>query len=326
MIGKITKGRGFGGCLGYVAGKEDAEFVGGNLAAGADHKAAAREFQAVASQNQACKKPVAHYSLSAAPGEKLGSEQWRQAAEQHVNNMGHGGAQWVAYRHHDQDHDHIHIIVNRVNPESLKVATDSRDFERVQKSCRRIEKTHGLQAVQGGRERLTEKIKAGQLGSEADSLRDKIRVAKTGSKNFTQLRERLSTQGIKTELNQSKTTGRVSGITYTDSNGERVKGSQLGKEFSSVGIQKGFDQEGGGKKEKVAKARHIDQQQDGEKQNDQQRQHINSGAASDKNFAKGIGKDVQQAAQGKSMPGKDLGLGGLQKVGKILKLGKGWEL
>lgn len=321
MIGKVSKGRGFGGCLGYISGKASAEHIGGNLAAGADHKAAAREFQVVASQNPGCKKPVAHYSLSAPPGEKLTNVQWRATAEEHVKNMGHTGHQWTAWRHHDRDHDHVHIVVNRVNPETLKVSTDSKDFERIQKSCRSIEKNHGLQEVQSGRDRVTEKIKAGQLGSEADPLRDQIRAAKAGSKNFEQFRERLAAQGVSTELNQSKTTGHVSGITYAYSNGQRVKGSQLGKEFSSAGIQKGFDQ-GEGKSEKVAKAGHIDQQH-GEKQN---QQHINSAGAEGKHLAKGIGKDVKQAAQGKSMPGKDLGLGKLKAAGKILKLGKGFEL
>lgn len=316
-------GQNFNGCNAYAATKPDAEWIGGNLAAGADHKAAAREFQAVASQNPSCKKPVAHYSLSAAPGEKLSNEQWRAAAEQHVNNMGHADHQWTAWRHHDREHDHVHIVVNRVHPVSLRVSTDSKDYERIQKSCRDLEKKHGLQQVQNGRDRLTEKIKAGQLGSEADPLRDQIRAAKAGSKSFEQFRERLAAKGITAELNQSKTTGHISGIVYVDTSGKRIKGSQLGKEFSSAGIHKNFEKETWHNSKQNHHKNHNDQVKYGHKNQNLSHQQTGNKLAG---AAKEVGRDIGQAAAGKSMPGKDLGLGKLKAAGKILKLGKAFEL
>jgi hypothetical protein len=58
MIGKTTKGSGFGGLLRYVFEKEGAKYIGGNMA-GTTPEELGPEFRAIASRNTQVQIPAA---------------------------------------------------------------------------------------------------------------------------------------------------------------------------------------------------------------------------------------------------------------------------
>lgn len=61
-------------------------------------------------------KPVWNVSISAAPGQQLTNQQWQQVAEQYLRGMKADPDlyQVAIWRHHDTNHDHIHVLLNSV--------------------------------------------------------------------------------------------------------------------------------------------------------------------------------------------------------------------
>lgn len=60
-------------------------------------------------------KPVFHAMLSLCPGESLSLPQWRQAVTTYMTDLGFDESnQFVAVMHQDKDHQHVHIVANRI--------------------------------------------------------------------------------------------------------------------------------------------------------------------------------------------------------------------
>ncbi|NJN12983.1 MAG: relaxase/mobilization nuclease domain-containing protein, partial [Richelia sp. RM1_1_1] len=68
MIGNITKGSSFYGCVDYVL--KDAQLVDTNML-GDNESDLAREFKYFSSLNQRVKSPVLHISLNPAPSDRI---------------------------------------------------------------------------------------------------------------------------------------------------------------------------------------------------------------------------------------------------------------
>lgn len=236
MIAKIVKGNSFRGAIDYHS-KEGSVQIGGNMA-GRNPRELAREFGAVRSQNQACTKPVAHYSLSLPPGEHLTDAQWNDAARDFLDHMGFDGVahQYIVNRHTDKAHEHIHIVANRISSETGHVVSDKYDFKRAHEACRRLEQKYGLQSVSSkGRE--IAKPAAAQ-GPAADAMRAKIDDAIKRCRGDRDLFiGQLRAAGIEPKFNRQKT-GRIAGATFTADDSTTFKGSQLGKGYGWKAIDR----------------------------------------------------------------------------------------
>ena len=191
-----------------------------------------REFAAISSQNLACEKPVFHASLSLSPGEKFTDEQWNEAAKNYLNQMGFtDDNQYIFVRHTDKEHDHVHIIANRVNARDLNVVKDGNDFRKSQTACKDLERQYGLSAAprRKNEQGISENGKAGEMRKRIDEA---IKNSKGDNAKFL---AELKQQGVTVKLNQ-QSTGRVAGATFaTDS--VKYKGSELGRGYSWQGIQ-----------------------------------------------------------------------------------------
>lgn len=71
-------------------------------------------------------------SLSWHPSEKPTPEQMIEAADQFIAKMGWQEHQAVYIGHNDTAHPHIHIILNRVHPETGRMLDDRNDYKRAQ--------------------------------------------------------------------------------------------------------------------------------------------------------------------------------------------------
>ncbi|OPH82436.1 relaxase/mobilization nuclease domain-containing protein [Nitrobacter vulgaris] len=90
--------------------------------------------------------PVYCYSLSWAPGEEPSQDEMIGAAKETLKALGLEGHEALLVGHDDEPHPHIHIIVNRVNPETgiaaplkmdhLKLSAWAEEFERRQGQIR----------------------------------------------------------------------------------------------------------------------------------------------------------------------------------------------
>ena len=92
------------------------------------------------------KKPVLHWSLSWAPDENPGHAHMIAAAKSSIEAAGYKGHQALLVIHNDEPQPHIHIIINRVNPETglmvkpcyikLKLSRWAESYERRQGKIR----------------------------------------------------------------------------------------------------------------------------------------------------------------------------------------------
>jgi hypothetical protein len=100
---------------------------------------AAGEMQGVASLNDRCKDAVCHYELAWPPGERPTRPQWADSALQTLKALGYEDHQYMIVAHDDKKHFHIHIMVNKVHPETLRAPTPYRNWLALDVAARLLE-------------------------------------------------------------------------------------------------------------------------------------------------------------------------------------------
>ncbi|WLG30193.1 relaxase/mobilization nuclease domain-containing protein [Pseudomonas lurida] len=110
-------------------------------------------------------KPVWHAMLSLKPGESLTDEQWLEAVETYLADLGFGlENKWVAVLHGDTDHQHVHIVANRIcMNEEFTVVKDSNERMRSCDSISDIEDRFGLSKAPAPKETWGTPISRAQL-------------------------------------------------------------------------------------------------------------------------------------------------------------------
>lgn len=167
MIGKIPKtGKGFRGSFNYlVRGKRDdqnperlAWMETRNLFVD-DMEKVPRMMRATAAQSRKCQKPVYHFLVSWREDEAPADVTMRLVADQALADLGLGEHQAVLAAHRDTRHRHLHILVNRVHPETGRAWHTGKDWERLERSIARQALELGFLKVDG-RHNTPEKIAA----------------------------------------------------------------------------------------------------------------------------------------------------------------------
>ncbi|MGE4418004.1 MAG: TraI/MobA(P) family conjugative relaxase, partial [Marinobacterium sp.] len=123
-----------------------------------DHAAQREEMVALAAESVRSKNPVNHYILSWREGEQPSPEQVEEAVSIFMEQLGWKDHQAIYGLHNDTDNIHLHIAINRVHPETLKVVEVHRgfDIELAHKAIARIEHAQGWQREQNGRYQVLE--------------------------------------------------------------------------------------------------------------------------------------------------------------------------
>jgi Relaxase/Mobilisation nuclease domain/RepB DNA-primase from phage plasmid len=240
MIGKPIKGRSFRGVLDYLAGRDGAALVGGNME-GRTPRELAREFAFSRSLRPRLGKAVCHIPLRLPYDERLSVEQWQRIGERVVAGMGFEDCSYALYLHPQSPRgEHLHIVASRVTHLGHCV-DDSFDMERLMRIERRIEKDYGLREVpyrktaarRPGRGEHQLRARTGQA-SERERLQVVVGAAARPGVAVAELVAELERRGV--ELRPAITsTGRVNGMRYRL--GEHTfSGSSLGADFSWPGL------------------------------------------------------------------------------------------
>ncbi|WP_419780575.1 relaxase/mobilization nuclease domain-containing protein [Maridesulfovibrio sp.] len=241
MIAKLVKGTGFRGALDYDLGKAGASILTTNMAE-KEPRELAQEFGAIRNLRPNLKKVVCHASISLAPQESLTDKEWRDVTQDYIQAMGFSDCQYIATKHTDTEHPHIHIVVNRVTMQG-EVVSDSNDFRKQEKLMRKLEKEYDLQAVANSKEvdskaltknEVEKALRTGELPIRMQ-LQNKVKEALNAYKNLNLFIKKLSTNNIEVRLNRAKN-GNIRGISFA-LNGITMKGSSLGKSYSWNGLQ-----------------------------------------------------------------------------------------
>ena len=214
------------------------------------------------------KHPGKHITISLSPGETLDQDQWSDVVKNTLNELGYEGSKYIAFTHHDKDHEHVHIVVNRCKMNKTKTlrgldffvnsgvaVKDSNDRLSVMKCMRFIEAHFGLKSGKSeSRDKIHSaeyRIKKRGINSNKESFRQALRMIKNQHKNRDSFIEELENMGIDVFLKTNEN-NEIKGISYGID--DRVyPGYKLGKDFTAPGLNKWFLQKEKDKKEEIQK-------------------------------------------------------------------------
>jgi hypothetical protein len=162
---------------------------------------AAQKLEMIALSQEATKSrdPIDHWVLSFRPGERPSVAQAREAVAIFIAHCGLQGHMHVWGMHDDTGNAHIHIGVNRVHPETLKVVKINKGFDReaAQQAIALIEDRQGWQKEAGARYDIDAGGRAVRRASApekvlAPSTRVKDMELQTGEKSLQRLAQEVA--------------------------------------------------------------------------------------------------------------------------------------
>jgi hypothetical protein len=104
---------------------------------------AAAEMKGVESLNPRCNDAVFHYELAWPPGERPSRAEWIDSASYTLNQLGFKEHQYVFVAHDDKKHFHIHVMVNKVHPETYRAHTPTYSWLTLDGAVRHLEAKYG---------------------------------------------------------------------------------------------------------------------------------------------------------------------------------------
>ena len=237
MIGKITKGSEFAGCVAYVLREDKARLLAAEGVSGTPEEMA-EQFELQTLLNDKVKNTVGHISLSFSPedGNRLRNDDrlMVKIAYEYMEQMGIRDTQFIIARHTDRNHPHCHIVFNRVDNNG-KTISDKNDRYRNEKVCKALTEKYGLYMADGKEHVNTERLRPHDKAKY--DIYEALKQELPKATSWEQLREALHKQGIMTEFKYSRTGGRVEGVKFIK--GKHVfSGSKIDRKFSFANIEK----------------------------------------------------------------------------------------
>lgn len=241
MIANTSSGRRFGPLAAYLvhgrSGEETARVAwtaSRNLGTD-DPETAAALMQATARQSVLVQSPVYHLTISFDPADVVTPAQMQAVADRVLHDLGLSAHQVVMVAHQDRAHPHVHLMINRVHPETGVAWERWQDRPRIEETLRHQERALGLRHVEGrlyqidGRDpadqehphaRQTERSDDGAFRDRVRGLLPEIRAARS----WEELATRLAAHELRIE-------GKGQGLVITDGQHE-VKASRVARDVS----------------------------------------------------------------------------------------------
>ncbi len=246
MKAKVERGSGFRGALNYAIDEEkSAQLVGGNMS-GTTPRELASEFAISRKLRPECSKPVMHFSLALPIGDDLDPLKWAEVTEAFMAEMGMDKHQFVAVKHEDKPHKHVHIIASRIGLDGTIWHGQWEAFRAIE-ATQVLEKRFGLTITPGLDSVDAEDHKKNATKNEMERamrtgeaptrqlLQNIIDDAVQDNPSVTAFVERLEAAGVTVKPNVAST-GKLNGFGFSI-NGIPFKGSDLGKKYSWKGLQ-----------------------------------------------------------------------------------------
>lgn len=250
MIGKITIGKSFGGCIRYcledkleltheqklALSSQDglhyenrAEVLEYNMCFG-NKKELIRQFNDVRALRPNLSKPVMHISLSLDPEDLFTKEKLRQVGQDFARGFGFEKNQYLVTYHKDTKHPHVHIVVNRVGFDG-KTISDSNSYRKVAELCRKLELKHKLKQVLSPHKFLSQEQRQQykqdlRIDQRKEQLKQNIRDCLLTATNLIDFIARMNARNV--QVIKSR------GISFIDDKKMKVKGSELGFSLSTI--------------------------------------------------------------------------------------------
>jgi hypothetical protein len=204
-----------------------------------DPELACRLVEAVHAQNtRAGRNRAYHLVVSLHPEDRsLDRKELRHVVERLVDTLGFSDHQYIAVRHNDKDHEHVHVAINKIHPETLRIHSPAWDHQKLFTGARALEMELGLTPLRS-RTRDREKVPQRAAGCEAQQGIESF--ARWAQKN---LRPALRATELRSWDNVHDVCIRFgivirphgNGLVFEDlDRGVRVKASFVGRELSKT--------------------------------------------------------------------------------------------
>ena len=239
-----ASGKGFRQLARYIRGRSTDPratwFLGANLpgvTTAHDVELACRLVEAVQAQNtRAGKDRTYHLVISLHPEDRsLDRKELRRVVEHLVDVLGFSEHQYIAARHSDKDHEHVHVAINKIHPERFRIHSPAWDHQKLFTAGRALEAELGLRPL---RSRARERDDLPQRAADYE--------AQQGVESFARwARETLAPALRTTEMHSweelHRTCGHFgvtlrlhgNGLVFEDvERGIRVKASSVGRDLS----------------------------------------------------------------------------------------------
>jgi hypothetical protein len=204
---------------------ERAEIIDYNYCCG-DAKELSSQFEDVGKLNPKLSKKVMHVIFSFPPGEKLDPATLNAISDDCASKFGFDKNQYTVVLHNDTEHQHIHVVINRVGFDS-KTLSDSNSYKKMAYFCREVEKKYELTPVDNPRKYQTiQQRLSPRRNSRKIKLRSDIQYALSRSKSFYEFEKTMM------DLDYDVLKGR--GIAFRDRKKVCTNGSKVGYSFSKI--------------------------------------------------------------------------------------------
>jgi hypothetical protein len=146
-------GKGFRQLARYIRGRghdlRTSWFLAANLPgvnSAHDVELACRLVEAVQAQNtRAGTHRTYHLVISLHPEDRsLDAKELRHVVEDLVDTLGFSDHQYIAVRHNDKDHEHVHVAINKIHPQTFRIHSPAWDHQKLFTAGRALEMELGL--------------------------------------------------------------------------------------------------------------------------------------------------------------------------------------
>ena len=232
MIGGITKGSCFSGCVEYaLALKEknkEARLLYSEGLLTDTPKDIIDGFECQRHLNSRVKHWCGHISLSYSPkdAERMDDDFMVKLALEYMDKMGIKNTQFIIARHLDKEHPHCHIVYNRVDNDG-KCVSDSFEYYRNNEICDEMKKKYGLTYGENKDQVKTERLKGRSKTRQEIYLA--VQTAKKSAKDWTTFQRELAQKGVTVRKKFRRGTTEVEGLSFIK-DGQKFKASQIDRD------------------------------------------------------------------------------------------------
>jgi hypothetical protein len=214
----------------------DAEGVRGH-----DYRLMANDFETIHSQRLSRSKPVFHAVMDFHRDERVDDTKMIEIAQKYLKEMGLINTQYAVVKHLDTDHNHMHLVANRVDYEGQHLCI----YPEILNSNDIVKKlVVEYDLIPAGKKDLRQTNLDALDNSETRkyAIYRSVRECLPGCRDLDELERRLLRQDIDVRYRTNPETGEKMGISFRYQN-EAFKGSDIDADFSLRKIQQKLDQQ-----------------------------------------------------------------------------------
>ena len=239
-MGDLKKRASFAKLVNYVNNPKKARLIDSKDVRLDDNAAIARSMQGQADDKPGRKlnNPVYHISLNFVHEDapKLTDALMAEIAREYMKRMGIVNTQYIVCRHTDKEHQHLHIVANRVDNDGNTIS-DRNDAIRNVAVCKALTREYGLH------------FSKGKVNVKSDRLRgkdkvkykiyDAVKAAMSRCNSWSELCDRLVKQGIEVNFKFNRYNGNIVGVSFTK-DGISFSGSRIDRSMGFYRLDKQF--------------------------------------------------------------------------------------